>query len=121
MAGSGVFPKTATLDIIYQADYNLIQSTIAGVLSTYYGQTMLSSQLSATPVIQAAEWDFLRQDINKCYRHITNANSTILDVDPEDIILAGDANAYKVAADYCETNKATVNAAQLTSNVDSDS
>jgi hypothetical protein len=121
MAGSGVFPKTATLDIIYQADYNLIQSTIAGVLSTYYGQTTLSSQLSATPVIQAAEWDNLRQDINKCYRHITNANSTILDVDPEDIILAGDANAYKVAADYCETNKATVNAAQLTSNVDSDS
>jgi hypothetical protein len=121
MAGSGVFPKTATLDIIYQADYNLIQSTTAGVLSTYYGQTMLSSQLASTPVISAAQWDLLRQDINKCYRHITNSNSTILDVDPEDIILAGDANAYKVAADYCETNKATVNAAQLTSNVDSDS
>lgn len=121
MAGSGVFPKTATLDIIYQADYNLIQSTIAGVLSTYYGQSMLSSQLSATPVISASQWDLLRQDINKCYKHITNADSTILDVDPQDIILAGDANAYKVAADYCETNKATVNAAQLTSNVDSDS
>jgi hypothetical protein len=121
MAGSGVFPKTATLDIIYQGDYNTIQSTIAGVLSTYYGQTMLSSQLSLLPVIAASQWDLLRQDINKCYKHITNADSTILDVDPQDIVLAGDANAYKVAADYCETNKATANAAQLTSNVDSNS
>jgi hypothetical protein len=121
MAGSGVFPKTATLDIIYQGDYNTIQSTIAGVLSTYYGQTMLSSQLALQPVIAASQWDLLRQDINKCYKHITNADSTILDVDPQDIVLAGDANAYKVAADYCETNKATANAAQLTSNVVSDS
>jgi hypothetical protein len=82
---------------------------------------MLSSQLSLLPVIAASQWDLLRQDINKCYKHITNADSTILDVDPQDIILAGDANAYKVAADYCETNKATANAAQLTFNVDSDS
>ena len=120
MAGSGVFPKTASLDIIYQGDYNSIQSTTAGVLSTYYGQSMLSTQLAANPVISATQWDNLRQDINKCYKHITNTDSTILDVDPQDIILAGDANAYKVAADYCETNKATVNAAQLTSNVNSD-
>ena len=121
MAGSGVFPKTASLDIIYQGDYNSIQSTTAGVLSTYYGQSMLSTQLAANPVISATQWDNLRQDINKCYKHITNADSTILDVDPQDIILAGDANAYKVAADYCETNKAVVAAAQLTSSVDSDS
>jgi hypothetical protein len=121
MAGSGVFPKTATLDVIYQGDYNLIQTTIAGVLSTYYGQTLLSSQLALLPVIAAPEWDNLRQDINKCYKHITNADSTILDVDPQDIILAGDANAYKVAADYCETNKATVAAGQLTSNVNTNS
>jgi len=121
MAGSGVFPKTASLDIIYQGDYNSIQSTTAGVLSTYYGQSMLSTQLAANPVISATQWDNLRQDINKCYKHITNADSTILDVDPQDIILAGDANAYKVAADYCETNKATVNAAQLASAVNSTS
>jgi hypothetical protein len=115
MAGSGVFPKTATLDIVYQGDYNTIQSTINGVLSTYYGQTPLSSQISANPVIAAPAWDNLRLDINKCYKHITNTDSTILDVDTQDIILAGDANAYKVAADYCETNKAVVAAAQLTS------
>lgn len=121
MAGSGVFPKTATLDIVYQGDYNLIQSTIAGVLSTYYGQTMSSGQLSSQPVIAALQWDVLRQDINKCYKHITNANSTILDVAPLDIVLAGDANAYKVAADYCAANQATVAAAQLTTNVESDS
>lgn len=119
MAGSGVFPKTATLDVVYQGDYNIIQSTIAGVLNTFYGQSLTSSQLSGTPVVSAPQWDVLRQDINQCYRHITNANSTILDVNVNDVILAVDANAYKVAADYCETNKTTAAAAQLTSSVQS--
>jgi hypothetical protein len=119
MAGSGVFPKTATVDVVYQGDYNIIQSTIAGVLNTFYGQSLTSSQLSGTPVIGAPQWDLLRQDINQCYRHITNANSTILDVNINDVILAVDANAYKVAADYCETNKTTAAAAQLTSSFQS--
>ena len=117
MAGAGSFPKTATLDTIYQLDYNTIQSTIAGVLSTYYGQGTLSSQVSANPVINDAEWDNLRVDINKCYKHITGSNSAINDVAVDNLILAADANAYKTAADYCETNKATVHSSQLTSSV----
>ena len=121
MAGSGVFPKTPTLDIIYQGDYNTIQSVIAGVLSTYYGTSLLSSQLSGNPVVTAAQWDLLRQDINRCYKHITGTNSSINDVDIASIVLAGDANAYKTAADYCETNKASVHPSQLTSTVSSTS
>jgi hypothetical protein len=117
MAGAGVFPKTSTLDVIYQADYNTIQSTIAGVLSTYYGQTMTSSQVASNPVINDAEWDNLRVDINKCYKHITGADSTINDAAEGNLVLAADANAYKTAADYCETNKATVHSSQITSSV----
>lgn len=121
MASAGVFPKTATSDIIYQADYNAIQSVIAGVVSTYYGNAVSSSQLSGNPIIAASHWDNLRVDINKAYKHITNADSSINDVAPGGLVTAADANAYKVAADYCETNKAVVAAAQLTSSVDSDS
>ncbi len=117
MAGAGVFPKTATLDIIYQLDYNTIQSTVAGVLSTFYGQSMASSQVSANPLIDDTHWDNLRTDINTCYRHITNANSTISDVVQGSLVLAADANAYKVAADFCETNKLTAHPSQLASTV----
>ena len=115
MAGAGSFPKTATLDTIYQLDYNTIQSTIAGVLSTHYNQSMTSSQVSTNPVINDAEWDNLRVDINKCYKHITGADSTINDVAVDNLIFAADANAYKTAADYCETNKNTVHSTQLAS------
>ncbi len=122
MAGAGEFPKTANnTDVIYQADYNTIQSVIAGVVSTYYGNAISSSQLSGNPVVAASHWDNLRVDINKAYKHITNANSTINDVAAGGLINAVDANAYKVAADYCETNKDTVSASQLASAVNSTS
>lgn len=117
MAVAGTFPKTATIDIIYQLDYNTIQSTIAGVLNTFYGQSMTSSQVSANPLIDDTHWDNLRVDINKCYKHITNADSSINDVLQGNLVLAADANAYKVAADYCETNKTTAHPSQLTSSV----
>jgi hypothetical protein len=121
MASAGVFPKTASSDVIYQADYNAIQSVIAGVVSTYYGNAVSSSQLSGNPAVAASHWDNLRVDINKAYKHITNANSTINDVAVGGVITAADANAYKVAADYCETNKNTVAAGQLSSAVNSTS
>jgi hypothetical protein len=121
MASAGVFPKTATSDIIYQADYNAIQSVIAGVVSTYYGNAISSSPLSGNPAVAASHWDNLRVDINKAYKHITNADSTINDVSVGGVVTAADANAYKVAADYCETNKNTVAGAQLASIVNSTS
>lgn len=122
MAVAGAFPKTGSSDVIYQLDYNTIRSVISGVLSTYYGQSMTSAQLSGNPVITAQHWDNLRIDINKAYKHISGSNSTINDVAVNGIIYASDANAYKTAADYCETNKNTVYAAsQLSSAVDSNS
>ena len=120
MAGPGVFPKVDG-DIIYQADHNAIQSVIAGVVSTHYGNAISSAQLSGNPVIAAAPLDNLRLDINKAYRHITNANSTINDVAPDGLITNEDFNAYKAAADFCETNKNTAHPAQLASAVNSTS
>ena len=121
MAGAGVFPKSDG-DIIYQADYNAIQTVIAGVVNTYYGNAISSVQITGNPIIRAWHLDDLRTDINKAYKHITGSNSTITDVSVGDTITNEVWNDYKTAADYCETNKATVYAAtQLATSVDSDS
>ena len=110
MAGAGVFPKVAG-DIIYYQDYNAIKSVIDGVVSTYYGNAVTSSAASQGTVISAAQMDLLRADINKAYTHITGGNSAINDLAATGIIYKDDWNAYKTAADYCETNKNTVFAA----------
>jgi len=110
MAGAGVFPKVAG-DIIYYQDYNAIKSVIDGVVSTYYGNAVTTSAVSQGTVISAAQMDLLRADINKAYTHITGGNSAINDLAATGIIYKDDWNAYKTAADYCETNKNTVFAA----------
>jgi hypothetical protein len=110
MAGAGVFPKV-TGDTIYYQDYNAIKSVIDGVVSTYYGNAVTSSAVSQGTTISAAQMDLLRADINKAYTHITGGNSAINDLATGGIIYKDDWNAYKTAADYCETNKNTVFAA----------
>ena len=121
MATAGNFPKV-TGDIIYLADYNAIQSVIAGVVSTHYGNAVSSGQLSASPTIAAAPMDLLRADIDKAYIHITGSVSGIADIAVGGTIGKDDYNAYKTAADYCETNKNSVYApTQLASSVYSQS
>lgn len=114
MAGAGIFPKTQG-DRVYLADYNAIQSVIAGVVNTYYGNAVSSSQLSGTQQITALGLDNLRVDIDRAYKHITGATAGLTDVYSGLSIGYGDWNAYKTAADYCETNKNTVHATQLSS------
>jgi hypothetical protein len=110
MAGAGVFPKV-TGDTIFFQDYNAIKSVIDGVVSTYYGNAITSSAVSQGTTITAAQMDLLRADINKAYTHITGSNSAINDLAIGGVIFKDDWNAYKTAADYCETNKDTVFAA----------
>jgi hypothetical protein len=110
MAGAGGFPKV-TGDVIYHEDYNSIKSTVDGVLSTYYGQAVGTTAVSLGDTITANQMDLLRIDINKLYTHITGSNSAINDLGATGIIYKDDWNAYKTAADYCETNKDTVYAA----------
>ena len=120
MATAGNFPKI-TGDTIYLADYNAIQSVIAGVVSTYYSNAIGSSQLSGTPTISAPQMDLLRLDIDKAYKHITGSITTLTDLATGNLISKDDFNAYKTAADYCETNKATVHPTQESSVVNSTS
>ena len=120
MATAGNFPKV-TGDIIYLADHNAIQSVIAGVVSTYYSNSIGSSQLSGTPVVSAAQMDLLRLDLDKAYKHITGSITTLTDLALGNLISKDDFNAYKTAADYCETNKATVHPTQESSVVNNTS
>jgi hypothetical protein len=114
MAGAGGFPKVAGDTIFYQ-DYNAIKTVVDGVLSTYYGNAVGTAAVSQGDNITANQMDLLRVDIDKLYTHITGSNSGVTDVAATGIIYKDDWNAYKVAADYCETNKNTVYAAtQLT-------
>jgi hypothetical protein len=111
MAGSGEFPKL-TGDTIFANDYNTIRNIAVGVVSTFYGNSVSSSSVAQGSQITATQMDNLRLDINKAYRHITNANSTIADKSSGDLITKDDWNAYKTAADYIETNKLTVHPSQ---------
>lgn len=113
MAAAGIFPKAAG-DIVYQDDYNTIQSAIASVVNTYYDNTLSSVQLSGNPIITAAQLDLVRLDISKGYKHIVGSNPSITDVSPGDLILASTWNTYKTLADYCVTNKDTIAPAQRT-------
>lgn len=121
MATGGVFPKV-TGDLIYQADYNSMQSDTNLVVGTYYQNALTSSQLVGNTVISAAQFDLLRTDINKAYKHITGSDSTITNVTSGDVINHTVLNEYKTAVDYILTNYLSVFAAtQLTSAVDSTS
>lgn len=117
MADSGVFPKTGgSTDLIYKGDYNTLQTAVAAVKTTYYGVACTSSQLGSgllNPSI--AEWNNLKSDIDNCYTHITGSDSAVTTKFSNTVVSAVGTNAYKTAADYINTNKATVFASsQLT-------
>lgn len=82
-------------DIITAATYNTLQSRVAQVLGTGdvgsdngYGQSLSSSQVSATTVITATQLDNLRTDINKAKVHQTGSLSTLGDIAQKDLISA---------------------------------
>ena len=119
MATGGVYPKV-TGDLIYQADYNSLTADTSLVVSTYYQNSLVTSQLIGNTVISDAQFDLLRTDINKAYKHITGSDSTITNVTSGDVINHTVLNEYKTAVDYIVTNYRTVFAStQLTSAIDS--
>ncbi len=115
-AGSGVFPKT-TGDVIYQGDYNAVQSIIAGVKTTYYGISCTSSQLSGNPTITAAQFNNLLTDVDSCIKHQTGSNSGLTTRSAGTVITFAHINNLKTYADQAETNKATVFASTQLSQV----
>jgi hypothetical protein len=99
MAGAGAFPKS-TGDIIYQADYNAIQSIIAGVKTTYYGVACSSSQLANNPIIDHGTLNNILTDINDCITHQTGSSSGLASVNQGGII---DHATYNNLHDYAVT------------------
>ena len=121
MATGGVYPKV-TGDLIYQADYNSLQIDTSLVVSTYYQNAVAASSLSGSVAISATQFDNLRTDINKAYKHITGSDSTITDVASGGVISHTVLNEYKTAVDYILANYQSVYApTQLSSAIDSSS
>lgn len=121
MAGSGAFPKV-TGDLIYLADYTAIYNAVVPILgvgsgTSGYGATPSSSALTGNPVINDAEWDNLRADINACRTHQTGSaftNTELPAVNAGDVVAISGINLYKTRVDTIVTNKDTVDAGQLT-------
>lgn len=87
-------------------DYNDLvgrTNTIMGIGAgqTGYGQAITSSNVAGSSVadITAAQWDLLRQDINKAYRHQSGLNTGIGDIASGNVI---GASASTVSTTYLE-------------------
>lgn len=99
---------------IVATDYNLIQSTVAGVLSTGsgdtgYGQSLASGQVSANAIISVSQWSNLRDDLLKCRTHQTGADETGSLTTPTTSvkITESDRAAYMNMANTVSTNRLT--------------
>jgi hypothetical protein len=94
---------------INASEYNSIQTTIAGVLGTLYGQTVNSSQIptpSPTSItkINATQWQALYQDILTCYNHQNSTAGSLTWPTTSTKIAYSDLSAYQTMATNCSTN-----------------
>lgn len=97
-------PKNAG-DKITELDYNTLQSNIATIMgtpagttdttATGYNQTLSSSQISVGNSITEAQWDNLRTDISKAYKHQFGLDPTITNVTNLDTVDATLHNQYE--------------------------
>ena len=107
MAGAGTFPKS-TGDTIYLADYNAIQSLIAGVKTTYYGIGCTSSPLTGNPAIDHTPVNNLLTDIDSCITHQGGSASGLTAKSQGGTIGHLDFNDLYTYASQANTNKDTV-------------
>jgi hypothetical protein len=94
---------------INASEYNSIQTTIAGVLGTLYGQTVNSSQIptpSPTSItkIKATQWQALYQDILTCYNHQNSTAGSLTWPTTSTKVYYSDLSAYQTMANGCATN-----------------
>jgi hypothetical protein len=107
MAGAGTFPKV-TGDTIYLADYNAIQTLVAGVKTTYYGISCSSSQLTGNPTIDHTTLNYLLTDIDSCITHQGGSASGLTAKNQGDAISHLHFNDLYTYATQANTNKDTV-------------
>ena len=102
--------------IIGIAKYNEIQSTIADLLSTYYGASVASSPIigSGGIIYSASQWYPLYKDVNRCITHQTGAviPSAVVPSTVQTVTVAT-VNAMANAATTAVTNKYNVGNGEL--------
>ena len=102
--------------IIGIAKYNEIQSTIADLLSTYYGASVASSPIigSGGIIYSASQWYPLYKDVNRCITHQTSAviPSAVVPSTVQTVTVAT-VNAIANAATTAVTNKYNVGNGEL--------
>ena len=113
-------PKSAG-DRITELDYNTLQSNIAVIMgtpagttdttATGYNQSLSSSQVSVGNSVTEAQWDNLRTDITKAYKHQFGLNPTITNVTTADTVDATLHNQYEslITTVSGDPNRYTVN------------
>ena len=110
-------------DPITAARYNIIQSTVANVLSTGsgdsgYGQALQSLQVAPNQLIEDDHMNTLRLDIRKAYLHQNNSYPTLTVVSTADTVTDNTLNnsyaTFETLATNINTNRNTISASRLT-------
>jgi len=114
-------PKSAG-NKITELDYNTLQSNIAVIMgtpagttdttATGYNQVLSSSQVSVGNSVSKSQWDNLRTDITKAYKHQFGLDPTITTVTNADTVDATLHNQYEslITTVSGDPNRYTVNA-----------
>jgi len=110
-------------NLISAADYNAIQTVVAGVLggiasgspdATYgYGQTPASAQVAAGNTVAASHLINLKSDLDKISTHQTNAASSAPTISSGGIILASNWTTYSTQASNLQSTRFNASAAQM--------
>jgi hypothetical protein len=93
-------------------DFNTVRNIVANNLGTGsgtkgYGSPVSSFVVAPNGFISATEFTALANDINACYRHITNANASLAPVVANSVVTWANFVTYQAAATYINNNSDT--------------
>jgi hypothetical protein len=113
--------------LITAANYNSLQSRVANLLGagfggTGYGQDLVSAPVAVGESVTAEHMNLLREDINRAHVHQTGSLSSLVEINPQELIGAnavnGDTekgfNAYIAVVTILEGNAGEVDGTQVT-------
>lgn len=103
----------AQYDIILSTKYNAIRLKVRNVLESGSGNTGYGGSTSSSDVyfgkrIEELDFDYLRNDINLCYKHQNGQDSALTNIGYQGIISWADFLAYDLAADGIASNRDAV-------------
>ena len=119
--GSGVASGIWVSKTIQVADYNDIQSKVAGVLgvgsgNSGYGQTVFSNQITTSNRVAVTDWTTLKYDIINAYIHQVGTTPTLVNASVGETVRAHTGTApyrqYATWADVLVTQKFDISSSQ---------